>query len=416
MPKWFRELFGARDAGNTAAQPVPREVPQVVERQDVPAPMRRTPATTPYDSAERRPSWMVDGMRAELCEGSERIDVVGESHRQNWIGDVLREFGADSQAASYAILVAEDGNPYDANAVSVWIAGKKMGYLSRADAETYRPGLVRLYHKHGAAIAVGAKIFAADGRYFEDGRPTMHGVVLWLDPTEFGVEPPTVLEPRLRTGFSKARHEYWRSGNQAFAWVGTLSEDSTKRMKQLKRQLSSDTDPISRHYAYDELEATLYKLRGLGASVLEQYDDVIRQHDQEMDAIRPALLSFFGCIPLLDTYRQASIRFQKEDPQTALRWAERGLELYGQDAGEPENVADLETRAQRLRARRQRAEAQSPRRPVTPTEKPSRPQLPTGDTPSSATETLVCGTCGQNFIRTVTRGRKPSQCPDCKAL
>jgi hypothetical protein len=40
-------------------------------------------------------------------------------------------------------LAAEADNPDDANAVSVWVQGLKVGYLSRDDARRYRPGLLR---------------------------------------------------------------------------------------------------------------------------------------------------------------------------------------------------------------------------------------------------------------------------------
>ena len=49
----------------------------------------------------------------------------------------------------YAVLVAEPDNPYDANAVSVWIQGLRVGYLSREDARRYRPGLLALERQHG---------------------------------------------------------------------------------------------------------------------------------------------------------------------------------------------------------------------------------------------------------------------------
>ena len=43
-----------------------------------------------------------------------------------------------------AVLVAEDDNPHDANAVAIWVQGLKEGHLSRANARRYRPGLLGL--------------------------------------------------------------------------------------------------------------------------------------------------------------------------------------------------------------------------------------------------------------------------------
>ena len=40
-----------------------------------------------------------------------------------------------------AVLVPEPTNPYDANAISVQIDGQVIGYLPRATAQEYLPGL-----------------------------------------------------------------------------------------------------------------------------------------------------------------------------------------------------------------------------------------------------------------------------------
>lgn len=67
------------------------------------------------------------------------------------------------------------------------------------------------------------------------------------------------------------------------------------------------------------------------------------------------------------------------------------------------------TRGERLRKRveRCRAKAAAPRKPV---RSGAADRAPGGDT-----ETLTCQTCGREFTRVRTRGRKPSQCPDCRA-
>jgi hypothetical protein len=91
-----------------------------------------------------------------------------------------------------------------------------------------------------------------------------------------------------------------------------------------------------------ELEERLYRARETFASALAEYDDACALHDVEMDGIRDALLQKFGKVPLLETYRQMAIRHQKaKNWAEALRWAERGLELYGQNAARPEAVDDL---------------------------------------------------------------------------
>ena len=54
----------------------------------------------------------------------------------------------------YVMLLAEDGNPYDANAVSVWIDGLMVGYLPRDEARRLRPGLLALQEREGKPIAL----------------------------------------------------------------------------------------------------------------------------------------------------------------------------------------------------------------------------------------------------------------------
>jgi hypothetical protein len=74
-----------------------------------------------------RPAWMHEGtVEAALLEGHEDLEVVGESHRQ---ANLWRVVGGRHRPEVhvrvdvYAMLLAEDGNPHDPNAVSVWIDG-----------------------------------------------------------------------------------------------------------------------------------------------------------------------------------------------------------------------------------------------------------------------------------------------------
>src|SRR6266568_7890125 len=138
-------------------------------------------------SWDRRPSWMYDGMEVQLCEGRVGLEVVGEASYQD---NLWQAVGGRSAAADrvrvevYAVLVAEADNPYDPNAVSVWVQGLKVGYLSRDDAQRYQPGLLALQKKHGQPIALPGVI--AGGGMREDG-PGRLGVFLRHDPTDFGV-------------------------------------------------------------------------------------------------------------------------------------------------------------------------------------------------------------------------------------
>jgi hypothetical protein len=108
-------------------------------------------------SPEQRPAWMRGGMEVQLCEGREDLEVVGEASYQDNLWRMVRgRHSPDGRVREevYAVLSAEPANPYDANAVAVWIQGLKVGYLSREDARRYRPGLLALEQQHGKPIAL----------------------------------------------------------------------------------------------------------------------------------------------------------------------------------------------------------------------------------------------------------------------
>jgi hypothetical protein len=84
----------------------------------------------------------------------------------------------------YAVLVPEDDNPYDPNAVAIWVHGLKVGHLSRSNARRYRPGLLDLQDHYGQPIALNGVIVGGGIR--EDGLGRL-GVFLRHDPTDFGL-------------------------------------------------------------------------------------------------------------------------------------------------------------------------------------------------------------------------------------
>lgn len=110
---------------------------------------------------DERPAWMRDGMTVTLVEGREDLEVVGESHYQENLWQIAggrHNPEARVRCEIYALLVPEDDNPHDANAVAVWIQGLKVGYLSREDAQRYRPGLQDLQSRYGTPIAMAGVI------------------------------------------------------------------------------------------------------------------------------------------------------------------------------------------------------------------------------------------------------------------
>jgi hypothetical protein len=300
--------------------------------------------------SQGRPLWMCEGtLKAALLEGYEDLEVVGESHRQENLWHVLggqHRPEVHVRMDVYAMLLAEDGNPYDANAVSVWINGLMVGYLPRDEARKLRPGLLALQEREGKPIALEGVIVGGGMR--DDG-PGRLGVFLRYDPEDFGLSlPPHAEAPyadaRLRAALGE---DLARSKDSPYnlVWMHGLSEDDAHAIKVLRKALTTESNTIGRHFIYAELEAALYRCRDIFTSALDDYDKVCKEHDSEMDSIRSACIAHWGKVPVLDTYRQMAIRQQKRhDYGQALWWAERGIALYGDDAARPEAIDDLRKR------------------------------------------------------------------------
>ncbi len=125
------------------------------------------------------------GTGVEIRQGNVGLQVVGESYYQDALRQVI---GGDARnrvrVEIVAVMRAEMDNPFDPNAVSIWIDGLRVGYLARADAARYRPGLLALESSYGRPIALGGVI--AGGGIRADG-PGLLGVFLRHDPRDFDV-------------------------------------------------------------------------------------------------------------------------------------------------------------------------------------------------------------------------------------
>jgi hypothetical protein len=213
----------------------------------------------------------------------------------------------------------------------------------------------------------------------------------------------------MRTGLSSALATDLADDSYDMTWMAGLSATPSKRVSQLRKLLTTETDPISRHFMHSSLESDLYSLRDLTPAMLDEYDAACRAHDADMETIRPALLAKFSALPMLDTYRQMAIRQQKaKNYEQALWWAQRGLDLYGEQASDPSWVEDLQHRASKYWEKVHSV----PREP-----RPSAPQQRTGSDAEAGSEleTLTCAECGSTWERAVVRGRKPQRCPQCVA-
>jgi hypothetical protein len=186
-------------------------------------------------------------------------------------------------------------------------------------------------------------------------------VFLRFDPLAFGVEsepeqPQTVraaVHPttRLRTGLTEAVATDAIDDTYDLGWLRDLPADPDEAVAKLRKLLVADRHPVGRHFIYQQMENILYKVRASRASALTEFDQVCRDHDSEMETIRSAFMAKWGVVPWLETYRQMCIRLQKDGNHAdALRWAERGLAVYGANAARAEAVEDLTERAEHYRA------------------------------------------------------------------
>jgi hypothetical protein len=313
------------------------------------------PADSGNDSPRReRPAWMVDGAQAVLFSGYETLEVVGESFRQDKLQRLTGYPPPEEPVRKqiHAVLVAEDDNPHDPDAIAVWIDGLHVSYLSRENARRYRPGLLKQQQTHRKPIALTGVICGGGMR--ADG-PGMLGVFLDHDPADFGCRPQPVPPPpgsRMRTALSDAIATDADDDSCDLGWMADLPDDDVRAIPLLRKLLATETSILSRHYMYQHLEAMLYRCRDAFASALGEYDEACRQHDGEVNAIRQACIEKWGQVPHLETYRQMAIRQQKaHDYRQALWWVERGLSIYGSDCARPEDVEDLRQRAARYRAK-----------------------------------------------------------------
>ena len=307
---------------------------------------------------EERPAWMTGTMQVTLLDGHQTLEVVGESHYQDNLHVLVEALAKSGDYETHGdgvrvnvtpLLVLEVNNPHDSNAISVWISGHKVGHLSASAAKAYRPGLVALQKEHGEAIALEGNIV---------GRPGLYGVFMKHDPEDFGLAPgpKDTIRPEgagIRTGEGEARASDGEDESYDLSWMDTLPSDTVRRIPKLRKLLEDDPDPIGRHFMFIQLEKDLYSCRDLWPTALNEYDDVAEQHHAEMKVnIRAALFDKFGEVPLIDTYRQGAVREQKaRDWEASLRWAERGLEVYGDDAARPEAVEDLKKRVEKARSK-----------------------------------------------------------------
>ena len=115
------------------------------------------------------PAWHdATAVSVSLLGGRDDLEVVGELAYQDALWRLSGATPGDRiRRQIVAVLVPEPTNPYDANAIAVQIDGQVIGYLSRATAQDYLPGLQRLMSVRGGYVALRGVIVG--GGYYDDG-------------------------------------------------------------------------------------------------------------------------------------------------------------------------------------------------------------------------------------------------------
>ena len=96
-----------------------------------------------------------DGCGALIGDGAFAFPVVGESHHQAVLADIAGGRSQDSvKKFCAALLVPEPDNPYDPQAVAVYIGRAPVGFLSRAVTSEFLEALERSGYSRAACEAV----------------------------------------------------------------------------------------------------------------------------------------------------------------------------------------------------------------------------------------------------------------------
>ncbi len=94
------------------------------------------------DLGDRRGELPPDGLSLLSGPG---LGIVGESHYRDEIATIAGGSRREAiRLVAWACLVPEPDNVYDTNAIGVWIEGRKVGHIPRADAKAFAPVLARL--------------------------------------------------------------------------------------------------------------------------------------------------------------------------------------------------------------------------------------------------------------------------------
>lgn len=295
-----------------------------------------------------------------ILEGTDQLDVVGESYRQDALWKLVGgNSGQRVRVEVIATLVPQPDNKYDPNAIAVNIENQHVGFVAKELAAEIIDELNGLINANdGKVIALRGVIAGGGDR--EDG-PGMLGVFLDFPAEQFGEKSqspkyaPT--EFTMNSGKSDAMFTDLQDDTYDLSWMNELGNDPSKQIVALRKVLENNQEPISRHFAFSELEELLYQYKEVFPGALDEYDLVATKHQQEIStSIRAAMIAKWGKLPNLVVHRQSAIRHTKaKNFAKALEWAENGLRDYGTDAFREEWTLDLQKRVVTLRAKIEKA-------------------------------------------------------------
>lgn len=147
---------------------------------------------------------------ALVLRGGRTVEAVGESYYQDALARVCGGKTYDGhQHPCIATLVPEPHNPYDRNAVGIYVDGQKVGHLSRSDAAAYQPLLARLANDGVVGTCTAMIVGGWDRGAGDEGH---FGIRLdlappeWAHPDDPRPVPATTASPRagVRTGQSSS--------------------------------------------------------------------------------------------------------------------------------------------------------------------------------------------------------------------
>lgn len=295
------------------------------------------------------------------------FEIVGESSYQ----DALRRARTSAKkedgrgrAVVTVVLRREPSNRYDANAIAVVQPEYGcIGYVPRDTALVLRPYFQSLEQAGLGGAVCEAVLVGGDGTRSSIGaylnfRPVNEDDSLWQSQPDSPRTPQRGEPTGFRSGLSSAQATDHEDDSYDLGWMDSLTGSPASDIPLVRRLLRAEAEHIARHYLFGELERLLYRSRDAFGSALEEFDAICREHDAEMDQIRRALVAKWGFVPLLETYKQAAIRHQKAGNfDQVVRWAQRGIDLYGDLAFKPEWPQDLMKRRDNATAKLQKASA-----------------------------------------------------------